>query len=162
MEGIGKVKELKGEYAILIADPQNSCSSCSLSNICNSNASYEKDVIENIFSKTNKIIVLNPIGAKPNEIVKFEYDEKVVNRGIFIVFGIPILFAISGLILGFLFEKVFKINLFSLENFVIVLSTVVMLLLGTIVVKIIDKKEKCIFSITEILVKINESNQKLQ
>lgn len=162
MKGIGKVKELKGDYAVLISDPKNNCSSCSLNSICSSNPSYEHEVIESIFSRTNKIIVLNPIGAKPNEIVEFEYDEKVVNRGIFIVFGIPVLFAVSGLILGFLLEKVFKISIFNLENFVIVLCTVFMLLFGTIIVKLIDKKEKGVFSITEILAKTSEPNQKLQ
>lgn len=152
MKTTGMVKEIKGRFAVVVADPQTSCSSCVLNGNCAS-SSYGGEETDKIFQRTNSIAVLNEIGALPNEVVLVEYDEQEVNKGILVVYGVPLLFIIFGVILGAFLENKLNLRIGNLENFTTVIVTIIFLLISVALVRAIDKTKKPVFKITEILVR---------
>ncbi len=150
MKAVGMVKSVKGSSALLVVDPKTSCSSCALYGIC-STSSGDEGLLENIFVRTNSIVVSNEIGAKPLEIVEFEYEESEINKAVFFVYGIPLIFIIIGVITGVFLEKILSIKLLSLENFTVVLTTLIFLFISIGLVKYLDAKRQKLFKITEIL-----------
>lgn len=151
MKAVGMVKSVKGNSAVLVVDPKTSCSSCALYGICLTSSSGDEELLENIFARTNSIVVSNEVGAKPLEIVEFEYEESEINKAVFFVYGIPLIFVALGVIIGVLLEKVLRIKLLSLENSTVVLTTLIFLFISVVLVKYLDAKRQKLFRITEIL-----------
>ena len=89
MEEIGKVIEIIGETAKIEITPSGGCSHCSQANICNP------------FGSNKKIIELkNIINAQIGDSVKIEIKEKDRILSLSLLFGVPIVLFVSGVIIG--------------------------------------------------------------
>ncbi len=152
MKAIARVRSTSGKYAAVEADPATSCSSCALKSSCTlKESSNEKEVLESIFSVRSLIVVENPKGAKPGDIVEFEFDEREILKGASVVYGVPSVFAIVGIVLGTLFEKLLRIRIANIENLTTVVFTISSVLVGVLAVKMIDSRRARFFKITDIL-----------
>lgn len=132
MKGTGTVKVVRGEYIEVVAPRESECSSCALKDNCSN--SYLKE--------GQTIWVKNTIGAQVGDYVEFEFSEKDLNRGMFIVYGIPLIFIAVGAIIGSLLEFRYNVKISNLKDFTTFLVTIVSLFVGIVIVKIIDKDIK--------------------
>ena len=89
MEEIGKVIEIRGETVKIEITPSGGCSNCSQANICNP------------FGQNKKVIELkNTINAQIGDFVKIEIKEKDRILSLSLLFGVPIVLFVSGVIIG--------------------------------------------------------------
>lgn len=147
MRDTGVVKRVKGDFAEVIADPGRECTECPISGSCTHSTLEEGQTI----------FVKNELGAEVNDLVIFEYEEREIEKGVFLVYGIPTLFILSGFILGVVLEKGFGFVLFKLQNAMIIIMTVLFLVASIFVVRWIDKKIRAGAYIVDILIKANKS-----
>ena len=132
MTGTGTVKKVLGKYIEVTAPTESQCSSCALQESCSNNSLKDGQTI----------LVINTIGAEIGDYVEFEFSSKDVNRGLFIVYGIPLIFIVLGTILGSILEYKYNIKLLNLKDFTVFLTTIISLLIGIVIVRILDKKEE--------------------
>uniref|UniRef100_A0A7C4YF04 SoxR reducing system RseC family protein n=1 Tax=Caldisericum exile TaxID=693075 RepID=A0A7C4YF04_9BACT len=132
MIGTGTVKSIRGEYIEVVAPRASECSSCPLVDSCSNTSLREGEIIW----------VRNTINATIGDYVEFEFSESDFNRGLFIVYGIPIISIVTGTIIGTVLETHFHIKILNLKNFTTFLTTAITLSIGIIIVKILDAKIK--------------------
>lgn len=132
MKGTGTVIAIRGEYIEVQAPRESECSSCGLKDSCANNSLKEGQ----------KIWVKNTIGAEVGDYVEFEFKESDLNRGLFIVYGIPLVFIVIGVIIGSILEYRLNIKISNLKDFTTFATTMISLSVGIITVMIVDKKVK--------------------
>lgn len=132
MKGTGTVKAIKGDYIEVVAPKESECKSCALKDSCSNN--YLKD--------GQTIFVNNTIKANVGDYVEFEFKQEDINRGFFIVYGIPLIFIIIGTIVGSILENIYKIKILNLKDFTTFFTTMIFLAIGIVLVKFLDAKEK--------------------
>jgi sigma-E factor negative regulatory protein RseC len=132
MKGTGTVKAIRGEYIEVQAPSESECSSCGLKDSCANNS----------LKGGQTLLVRNTIGAEVGDYVEFEFKESDLNRGLFIVYGIPLLFIVIGAILGSILEFRFNIKISNLKDFTTFVTTIISLSVGIVTVMIIDKNVK--------------------
>ncbi|MEF3245302.1 MAG: SoxR reducing system RseC family protein [Caldisericaceae bacterium] len=132
MKGTGTVKAIKGDYIEVVAPKESECKSCALKESCSNNSLKEGQTI----------FVNNTIGAKVGDYVEFEFRTEDINRGFFIVYGIPLIFIIVGTIIGSILENRYQIKILNLKDFTTFFTTMIFLAIGIVVVKFLDAKEK--------------------
>jgi len=145
MREVGIVKRIKGKFAEVRAATEEECSKCPLERNCPA-SSFLRD-------NKNVITLRNSIGAEEGDLVSFEVNESEVLAGTFIIYIIPFIFFIVGVLLGIVLEKGLNLRLGSLENATTVLTSIVFLGVGILFVREKDKKQKNHSYITEILYK---------
>jgi sigma-E factor negative regulatory protein RseC len=89
MEENGKVVEVLASEARVEVVPSAICGHCSAAEACGA-----------FGSKTKVVLAKNPIGAKIGDLVKLETKEKNRLTSISLVFGLPIVLLLIGIILG--------------------------------------------------------------
>lgn len=89
MEENGKIIELTASGAKVCVTPSQVCGSCAQAKAC-----------ATIGSKMKIILVNNPINAQVGDWVKIELKEKARTTSILLVFGLPILLLLIGVITG--------------------------------------------------------------
>lgn len=145
MRQIGIVKKVKDNFAEIRAATEEECKTCPLNGTC-----PESSLIQNgqatIFAK-------NDVNAEENDLVEFEIDESSILKGTFIIYVIPFLFFILGLVIGIVLEKGFGITVSSLKNALSVMTSFSFLGIGILIVREKDKKFKTTSYITGILAK---------
>jgi positive regulator of sigma E activity len=139
----GVVRNLSGKLAEITADTGTECKSCVLNGTCGQFTLGEGQVV----------YVINDVGAEIGDVVEFEYDEKELLKGTFIVYMVPFISTVIGLIVGLILEKLLEIELFRLQNATTVLFSVIFLLTSILIVRRIDRNVKSHSRITNILVK---------
>ncbi|OGC41794.1 hypothetical protein A2Y85_06150 [candidate division WOR-3 bacterium RBG_13_43_14] len=115
----GKVIKVAGDIAEISIVPGDACRSCPACGSCRLNEGLRV------------ISAYNLIKAQPGDLVKIEVAEKGGLRAAFIIFGIPIVLAITGLIISAGLIEIYRI-----------LITVGGLIMGLIIAKIIDRTVK--------------------
>ncbi|BAL80474.1 SoxR reducing system RseC family protein [Caldisericum exile] len=132
MKGTGTVKVIRGEYIEVVAPRESECSSCALKDSCSNNSLKDGQTIW----------VRNTIDAEIGDYVEFEFSEKDLNRGMFIVYGIPMIFIIIGAAIGSILEFRYNMRISNLKDFTVFLTTLAFLSVGIVLVKIIDRTVK--------------------
>ncbi|MFU2158609.1 SoxR reducing system RseC family protein [Caldisericum sp. AR60] len=132
MKGTGTVKAIHGEYIEVVAPRESQCSSCALKNECSNNSLKEGQTVW----------VKNTIDAKIGDYVEFEFSEKDLNRGLFIVYGIPMIFIVVGAVIGSILEFGYNIKISNLKDFTIFITTLVSLSIGIFIVRLADRYVK--------------------
>lgn len=89
MQEIGKIIAIIGDTAKIEITPSGGCAHCAQFNLCNP-LGQNKKVIE----------LKNTINAQVGDIVKIEIGEKSRALSIALVFGLPVLLLIVGLVIG--------------------------------------------------------------
>jgi positive regulator of sigma E activity len=145
MIGTGIVKSIKQTFAEIMADTGNACESCVLNGECNRSTLKEDETI----------FVRNDVDAEVGDVVQFEYDEKEVIKGIFVVYMIPFASMLIGFIIGVILEKGLGVHIFKLQNATTVSFSVVFLLASVPVVRKIDRGLKSHSRVIDILAKGN-------
>jgi positive regulator of sigma E activity len=143
MKETGVIKSVKENYAEVRAATSSECSSCPLNASC-SLTSLRSD---------ETITLRNDIGAGIGDIVSFEYNPQDIAKGNLIVYGIPIIFLITGFVAGIVLEKGFGIHFLPLGNSTTVILTVAFILASVPFVRFFDSKMKSHFYIYEIIIK---------
>jgi positive regulator of sigma E activity len=143
MISTGVVKTIIGSFAEVSADTGTECSSCVLNGTCS----------QSTLNEGQTIYVINDIGAGVGDIVQFEYYEKELLRGTFIVYMVPFISMLGGFIIGVILEKGVGIRLLNLQNATTVLLSIIFLVASVPIVSKIDKNIKSHSRITNILVK---------
>jgi positive regulator of sigma E activity len=138
----GVVKSLSGKLAEITADTGTECKSCVLNGTCG----------QSTLSEGQTVYVINDICAKIGDVVEFEYDEKELLKGTFVVYMVPFISMIAGFVIGIIVEKVLGIQLFKLQNATTVLFSVVFLLVSVPIVSRIDRNIKSRSRIRNVLV----------
>lgn len=128
MEQIGIVVNVENDYMDILSTRESACGSdCST---CQAKCSE---------SKPFKLHVLNTIDAKPGDRVKIEMNSKAVLGYMTLVYGLPCLFFIVGVLVAFIvLENSIKNNV-ELYSFI---SGLVLMAISYIIIKSIDKKYK--------------------
>jgi positive regulator of sigma E activity len=139
---IGVVKSLSGKLAEITADTGTECKSCVLNGTCG----------QSTLGEGQTVYVINDIGAKIGDVVEFEYDEKELLKGTFVVYMVPFISTIIGLIIGVILEKLLGIELVRLQNATTVLFSVFFLLISVLIVRKIDRNIKSRSRIRNVLV----------
>lgn len=85
----GVVKTVKGDRAEVEVLPSDSCRHCGAAHLCNWSC-----------ERTRTITARNPIGAKPGDRVYIRHEEKERLRSSLLIFGLPALLMIAGVIIG--------------------------------------------------------------
>lgn len=120
MRETGEVVKIKGENAVVRVQQSSACAKC---HMC-------------AFREGEKHIDLtlnNQIGATTGDLVELEMGANYVLSSAFIVYGVPLLMALAGLLIG----------IFAIHNELItLLIVVVMLVAGFATVSLLDKKLK--------------------
>lgn len=88
-EETGKVVGVNGERAEVLVIPEEGCAHCDAAGFCNWTGKREKTVL-----------ALNPIGAAAGEMVVLSRRIRPGTRSALLVFGLPALLMILGVILG--------------------------------------------------------------
>jgi len=83
------VKKIDGPYAEVLVQPREACHSCAARALCSVNESGEA-----------LLRVLNPLEAKPGDLVEIEVPETTYSRQLIFIFGLLILASMAGAILG--------------------------------------------------------------
>ncbi len=143
MRETGVVKSLSGKLAEITADTGTECKSCILNETCGQSTLGEGQIV----------YVINDVDAKIGDVIEFEYDEKELLKGTFIVYMVPFISTVVGLILGLILEKLLGVELVRLQNATTVLFSVIFLLTSVLIVRKIDRNIKSHSRITNILVK---------
>jgi len=89
VEDNGKIIELTAEGAKVEIVPRPICGACAVANACAA-----------IGLKTKIVLAKNPIAAQVGDLVKLETKEKNRTLSILLVFGLPIVFLLVGIIIG--------------------------------------------------------------
>ena len=89
MEENGKVVELSDEGTKVEVIPGNMCHHCGAAQACGT-----------FGSRTKIVLAQNPIDAKIGDLVKLEIKEKTRAVSILLVFGLPIVLLLTGIIVG--------------------------------------------------------------
>lgn len=90
----GRVIKLKGDCAEVAVSVQGSCARCGAASICDWTCRRERVVLAR-----------NPIGAQPGQIVIITRRQEVSLRSALLVFGVPAVLMITGVVLGSLFRS---------------------------------------------------------
>lgn len=85
----GVVKTVKGNRAEVEVVPSDSCRHCGAAHLCNWSC-----------ERTRTVIARNPIGAKPGDRVYIQHEEKERLRSSLLIFGLPALLMIAGVVIG--------------------------------------------------------------
>ncbi|MCX8014443.1 MAG: SoxR reducing system RseC family protein [candidate division WOR-3 bacterium] len=89
MQEIGKIIEITGDIARIEITPSGGCVHCSQFKLCNP------------FGENKKVIELkNTLDAKIGDTVKIEIPEKAQALSIGLVFGLPVVLFMLGLVIG--------------------------------------------------------------
>ncbi|MGQ9707488.1 MAG: SoxR reducing system RseC family protein [bacterium] len=88
-EEIGKVLSINGTRAELEITPGAGCEHCGAKNLCNWTGKAGR-----------RIVAHNPVGAQPGEMVIISRSSRAVIHSALLVFGLPVLGLISGIVLG--------------------------------------------------------------
>lgn len=83
------VKKIDGPYAEVLVQPKEACHSCAARALCSINESGEAI-----------LRVLNPLAARPGDMVEIEIPEATYSRQLILIFGLLILISIIGAGLG--------------------------------------------------------------
>ncbi|MEO0092960.1 MAG: SoxR reducing system RseC family protein [candidate division WOR-3 bacterium] len=138
MEENGRIVEITAEGAKVEVVPTSICGSCVSASICAA-----------LGSKTKIVLASNPINAQVGDLVKIEIKEKSRTTSFLLVFGLPILGLLIGIILGEIIDG---------DRLAVILGGSG-LLLALVFLKIIDtrlsKKENFLPTVVE---KISENN----
>jgi sigma-E factor negative regulatory protein RseC len=131
MRSIGRVIELLGSEATVCFEPGEACKKCDAGTLCHGAGSK------------HTVLVENPLGAQVGDNVCVEQSPRKALLSAFIVFGLPVLLAVLGLVVGARWAEAWSIIL-GITGFVI----------GLIIAKILDnmlvRKKLWLPRITEI------------
>lgn len=83
------VKKIDGPYAEVLVQPKEACHRCASRALCSLNETGEA-----------VLRVLNPLAAKPGDVVEIEIPEATYSRQLMLIFGLLILISIAGAGLG--------------------------------------------------------------
>lgn len=83
------VKKIDGPYAEVIVQPKEACHSCASRALCSINESGD-----------NILRVLNPLAARPGDVVEIEIPEATYSHQLILIFGLLILISLIGAGLG--------------------------------------------------------------
>ncbi len=83
------VKKIEGPYAEVIVEPKEACHSCASRALCSISE-----------SGLSLLRVLNPLSAKPGDIVEIEIPEATYSRQLIFIFSLLILISVFGAALG--------------------------------------------------------------
>jgi positive regulator of sigma E activity len=89
MRDEGLVKKIEGPYAEVLVQPREACHSCAARALCTVKESGQ-----------TLLRVLNPLAAKPGDLVEIEVPETTYSRQLIFIFGLLILVSLAGAILG--------------------------------------------------------------
>jgi sigma-E factor negative regulatory protein RseC len=87
---IGRVKELRGDKAVLYLHSHSKCHHCGAKMICGAGNGV-----------TRELTIPNSLSAKVGDQVKISYQESSRILSAFLIFIVPILLLIAGYIFGF-------------------------------------------------------------
>ncbi|MCL6465446.1 MAG: SoxR reducing system RseC family protein [candidate division WOR-3 bacterium] len=85
----GVVKTIYDDRAEVEVVPSDSCRHCGAAHLCNWSC-----------ERTRTIVARNPIGAKPGDRVYIQHEEKERLRSSLLLFGLPALLMIAGVLIG--------------------------------------------------------------
>lgn len=122
MVEFGKVVDKKGNILKIELNPTSTCKICGL---CHSEGTY------NFY-----LDALDNCNAKVGETVVIEIERKKYYKALFLIYGLPLILFIIGVILGYLFNP--KIH-FDPQLFGLILGFLLMAL-GYILVRFLDRK----------------------
>lgn len=88
------VKRVDGAFAEVLVQPKEACHACAARALCSFNESGQA-----------LLRVLNPIKAKPGDLVEIEVPEASYSRQLILIFSLLIVFSFSGALLGVIFSS---------------------------------------------------------
>lgn len=93
------VKKVDGPYAVVIVQPKEACHTCAARALCS-------------FQESGQAFLraLNPIKAKPGDVVEIEVPDANYSRQFILIFSLLILFSTGGALLGVIFSSLLGLS----------------------------------------------------
>ncbi|MCX7974985.1 MAG: SoxR reducing system RseC family protein [Candidatus Aminicenantes bacterium] len=101
--------KIEGPYAEVLVQSKEACHACAARALCSFNESGQA-----------LLRVLNPLSARPGDLVEIEVPETTYSKHFILIFGLLILFSVSGALLGTIFSPLVSLsaNVFGVIGFV--------------------------------------------
>ena len=149
MKAIGKVKELKNDYAVVVSERKSACSAC---HNCEAKGTCSAELVFGEQKQDVSVTAYNSVGAKIGDTVELESSTKYTLSLAIIIFILPFLLTAA---IYYLIVNIFNSGI-SLPPILIVIFLVLFIIVSKIANRIIQSKK------TITIVRVLEENQNLE
>ncbi len=136
----GIVKQVMGNYVVIEASAISFCSSCS---------NHDCSVRE---SRSRELVIKNTMGATVGDRVFFEISSKGIVLSSIVLYGLPLVFFITGILLG----SLIKLPLLNDRDSAGILSGIIFLLISFVIMRIVSKYIVQHNTITPTMIKVEK------